>query len=235
MRKTALLLLFVLLLTTRTATMADYNDELLDIIHYTESINLPINDWSVTIREQVSAKKATDLIKKMKKEGLKETKKEKASSVNYLLHDIQNSTDVDVYYNVIVHSGKAELIAVIEGQGWSEKTLDTYVEKIVNVKNNLFTDMAQTFACLTTTDDAIISSDYFFKDFTKKFDIQHQSKQFDNNENSAHNFIFYGYTPLWTQEISLDNTPMNIQVAVTENAEGHLTYTIGTPILINEY
>lgn len=235
MRKIALIILFVLLLTTKTVTMAEYNDALLDIADYTETISLPIDDWTVTVREQISEEAAIEMMTKMKKEGLQATKKEKENSTNYSLADTQNSSKLNVYYNVIVHSGKAELIAVIEGRDWSESMKELYMKEITKVKNQYFTNMAQTFACLTVIDDAIIGSDYFFNDLTKTFNIQQETVQFDNNENLSHNFIFYGYTPLWTQKISLENATMNIQVAVTENTEGHLTYTIGTPILINEY
>ncbi|WP_404455720.1 YwmB family TATA-box binding protein [Oceanobacillus kapialis] len=235
MKKTVLILLFLLLMVTKTATMANYQDELIDIAEFAETENLPVKDWSVTIREQIDVERAANIRTQLKKEGLKESKTEKENSQNYLLRDRRNFKDLNVYYKVIVHSGKAELIVVLEGQKWTQDIKQSYVNKKTTIKDEFFTNKAQTFACLSVSDDAIIDSDYFFKDLTKTFNIQHENKQFDNTKNSAHKFIFYGYTPLWTQKINLGNSKLNIQVAVTENATGDLTYTIGTPILINEY
>src|SRR5699024_12270572 len=70
---------------------------------------------------------------------------------------------------------------------------------------------------------------------SKELEIKHEQTQIDNHEKSALDKIIYGYTPLWSQKINIMNNPTNVQIAVTSNEKGMVNFTVGTPILINEY
>lgn len=239
MKKTGLFLLLLLALLTKTVfgytTTAD--DEIVDLASVVLENNLAVEDWQVTIKEQVTRAKADKLVQQLKNSYLASTTND-VNVIKYSFSDAQKQKSVVESFKVIVPKNanyKAEVIAVIRGDYWDQSIKQAYYSTINALPESLFTKQAKEFACLTTESNGTISSDDFLKAFMNELKVKQILTQTDNINHSTVGKIIYGYTPLWNQEISIMDKTMNIQLAMNENENGDTTFTIGTPILITEY
>src|SRR5690625_5298054 len=210
--------------------------EVEDLVHIMKNNNLKIDEWQVTIKEKVERDKKQDIINNIKENG-NYTRKERENSVLYTFEDSHIYSESVETYNVLISKNKSddiEIIAEFKGYTWNEKR-NTHYEQWLRKMNDIFTPSARIYTCLTTEFNGIINADYVLNDISKELEIKHEQTQIDNHEKSALDKIIYGYTPLWSQKINIMNNPTNVQIAVTSNEKGMVKFTVGTPILINEY
>lgn len=210
--------------------------EIEDLVHIMKNNNLKIDEWQITIKEKVERDKKQDIINNIKENG-NYTRKERKNSVLYTFEDSHIYSESVETYNVLISKNKSddiEIIAEFKGYTWNKK-LNTNYEKWLRKMNDIFTPSARIYTCLTTEFNGIINADYVLNDISKELEIKHEQTQIDNHEKSTLDKIIYGYTPLWSQKINIMNNPTNVQIAVTSNEKGMVKFTVGTPILINEY
>jgi len=210
--------------------------EVEDLVHIMKNNNLKIDEWQVTIKEKVERDKKQDIINNIKENG-NYTRKERENSVLYTFEDSHIYSESVETYNVLISKNKSddiEIIAEFKGYTWNEKR-NTHYEQWLRKMNDIFTPSARIYTCLTTEFNGIINADYVLNDISKELEIKHEQTQIDNHEKSTLDKIIYGYTPLWSQKINIMNNPTNVQIAVTSNEKGMVKFTVGTPILINEY
>lgn len=237
MRKIVFIACLFLFITTNTMAQDIGSDELVDIASFVTNHELKVDQWEVTMKEKIDKGSIPSIIKTLSASYTVKKTADK-NSVKYFFTDAHNSADVTVFYNVIIPKDgryNAELTAVIAGSGWDESVKSGYKKKQDLISHQLFTESVKTYTCLTTQDDAIIDSDSFLREFAYYLNLQHEETQFDTVRNSTHEKVIYGYTSLWNQKFSINGTKMNVQIAVTNGDNGNPKYTIGTPILINEY
>ncbi len=212
-------------------------DQLTDIANFITTQQLEVQQWQTTMKESISRKRSEQLVDDL--EGhFNKLVTEDEKKLKYSFQDTRFSDQFNVLYNVIVPKQKQyepEIVVVIKGSIWSQEIEEFYKNTVTTIENLYFSDSMKKFACLTTAGNDIISGDYFLSTLTEHFKVQQTKTQFDTVKKSTHKKIIYGYTPLWAHKISVNNFPMNLQVAVTDNGSDYPTYTIGTPILINEY
>lgn len=232
----AILCLFVA--NTVVAQTHDRSDnELLDLVYFMIAEDASILEWETTWKESISQARTDDLVETLSRKYHQHVTKDE-QKIKYSFEDSHIYKGFNVLFHVIVPRQKhadAELVVVIKGDGWYSDMEKNYFNTVLNLQKEYFTSSVKKFACLTTKGNGIISSDYFLNKLTNYFQIQQKQTQFDTVEQSTHKKIIYGYTPVWERKISVNDTPMNIQIAVEENGSDNPTYVIGTPILINEY
>lgn len=234
-----LLLFFIslsLFLTTTQASELD-SDEMIALGNFAIEHQLDVENWQVTIKESIGIDKGEKLVEQLKKE-LPYEKKTDEKSIKYIFKNDHKIDRMDVLYKVILpteSSSQAEIIALLEGDDWSEDIKETYMTTKNEIVHKLFTKLAQSYTCLTLVNDDIISSDVFIEDAINYFNLQHTTTQYDNIAKSTIKRSFYGYTDLWKDFYSVNDKPINVQIAVIEDDAGNEKYTIGTPILIHEY
>ncbi|BAC14929.1 hypothetical protein [Oceanobacillus iheyensis HTE831] len=234
-----LILFFIcisLFLTTTHASELN-TDEMIALGNFATEQQLEIENWQVTIKESVSVVKAEKSIELLKNEYSYE-KKSTEKSIIYLFKNDHKTNGLDVLYKVILpteSSSQAEVIALFEGADWSEEVKESYLITKNEIVHKLFTKLAQSYTCLTSVDNDIINGDVFIEKAINYFNLRHTTTQYDNIAKSTIKKSFYGYTDLWDAFYSVDNKPINVQIAIIEDEAGNEKYTIGTPILIHEY
>lgn len=237
MRKIMLISLLLLPLNTGTFSAQMEMDELTGIADYITEKNMAVNSWQVTVKEQIDGKKLRLIIKDLEAEH-QTTFTEDENSINYLFSNRHKHENIVESYSIIIPKDDSQAIiltGVLKGEAWNDSVKDFYQLSMDKMLAGFFTKSAKRFACLTTEDDGIMGSDYFIGDFVKSFNLQQINTQFDTVKNSVHKKIIYGYTPLWNNKITIMGKPVNLQIAVKESETGNPIFTIGTPILINEY
>ncbi|GAA0436649.1 MAG: YwmB family TATA-box binding protein [Bacillota bacterium] len=238
MKKIFILSIMLLMITNNVAAKQSFNQkELVDLANYMMNNSAKVEDWQVTLKEAITREDSKHLVHELQT-NFKPNFSEDKNKLKYSFSDALLPEGINVLYNVVIPKQKqynAELIIVIKGKSWSKEIEKNYRNVLTTSLNAYFTEAVKKFACLTTKGNDIISGDYFLENMTNYFQVQQVKTQFDNVKNSTHKKIIYGYTPLWNQKISVDNTSMNLQIAIKDTGSDYPTYTIGTPILINEY
>lgn len=237
MRKIALIGILLLFITTDTEIGSIQSDELNNLASAVSDSGLTIDEWEVTLKETMDRDQLKKIMDELKNSHIV-TVTESEKSINYLFESTPKREGISESYNVIIpHDDMyhAELIAVVDGTNWNPSMKENYHVIVNSMKEKYFTDSAELFACLTTKNGDILESDSILNDLADRLSLQYMETQIDTINNSMHEKIIYGYTPLWSQKIMIEEIPMNVQIAVVENENGNHTYTIGTPMLINEY
>ncbi|MBY7144717.1 YwmB family TATA-box binding protein [Virgibacillus sp. NKC19-3] len=236
MRKMLFISLLFLCITSEVAASHVQTDEMTELASIVTTSDGVVGNWEVTLKEKMDKTAIQDKLNELKNRYLV-TVHEDEKSIKYSSGSVHKKSGISVTYNVIIPKDDmqhAELIAVMKGGHWDAFIKEQYQSIRDEMATKYFTKSAEVFACLTTDNGDIINDESFLIELTDHLNLQHRKTQNDTVENSTHEEIIYGYTPLWDQKITIGDTPMNVQIAVTEG-NGEPTYTIGTPILINEY
>lgn len=239
MKRFLLILLIMLITTTNAAAYSNKQEEMASLSELVTENDLIVENWQVTIKEQMKIGRINRLMKKLQQENSYLFSSEKDdNSIRYSFRNIQKDKSISETYNVLIPKDtkyKAQLIVVIEGNSWSETIEKSYFRKVNLLKKEFFSENSTKFACLNTTLSDKMSSDYFFKKMKESLNLLYIKTQVDTVENSTIKEIIYGYTSLWGQEIITMDKPMNLQMAIKNSENGTTKLTIGTPILITEY
>lgn len=228
--------LMLLLLSNTIYAMESERNELIDIANVFIENNLEIGKWNVTIKENKDDAELNRVLHDLSN-GNEVTKDENENSIIYSVKDTHKKGNIIVNYNVIFPKDEAylaELVVTIHGDNWGSDVHDTYLDIHSDVTSKYFTENVKIFSCMTTMASAIIENDYA-DNFTKKLKLRHKNTQNDNLKTARNLEIIYGYTSLWGQKITIQDEPVNVQLVTKTLGNGDVQYTIGTPILINEY
>jgi len=237
MRNSIVLVFIILFLLMSTEAMAKeiHTDELMDLANFVVEQEAAIETWTVTIKETIDQKQLPQILKKLH-ENKNITMTEDENSIKYQVNDPQKNESFVELYNVVIpktENQRAELIVVLEGDSWDKNVRHTYQLRINEILNEWFTNSKQIFSWLEFSDDGIIDRNVFINELIAEFNLQDIITQSDNI--STNRKMIYGYTPVWSQKVRMQSISVNLQIAMAMNTDGDTTYTIGTPILINEY
>lgn len=239
MKKILIMCIIILMPMSSGMVQNTIPNELEDIIDIVLKNKLEIDDWEVTIKESMSLADGEDIIRKLKQDDkLTLNEKENERSIIYSFSNGHFQSDIVETYNVIFSKQSqesVEFIAVLKGHTWNGAVKGNYHQWYHLMMTTYFTKLSRSFTCLTTAFSDIINEYNLSSYIMDELDIQHNQIQYDNNESSTLENVFYGYTPLWSQKVNMGVTQLNLQMAVRKNESGARKFIIGTPILINEY
>lgn len=239
MKKIVLMSIILLVITTGAAASPKQQEEMTALAAMLTDSNMEVGNWEVTMKEQMSKDKIKMLLGKLEaKNSQIDTGEEDENSIKYSFGYIHKNTNITETYNVVIPKDdkyQAQFNVVIEGKSWNKSIKKDYLNRVESIQDDFFSQDSTKFACLTTTLSGKIGSVYFIKRMKEKLHLQSITEQTDTVENSTLKKVVYGYTPLWDQQITIMDKPMNLQFAFKEKENGKTKLTIGTPILITEY
>ncbi|WP_047981142.1 YwmB family TATA-box binding protein [Ornithinibacillus contaminans] len=212
-------------------------NELIEIAGMMEENDLDIDSWEVTVKENKTESMLQDIIQELST-GYSVTKEENENSIIYSVTDTHKTGNLFVTYRALFPKNKqyqAELVVTIQGNTWGAEVQSDYLENLSNITGKYFSDNAKIYSCMNSKASAIMKKDYIVKNLTKKLDLRHKYRQNDNLNTTRNIEIIYGYTSLWSHAITIQDTPVNVQIVTKHGGNGGVQFTIGTPILINEY
>lgn len=232
-----ILIILCLLVAADTPRIDMQTDELVKLATLMTDSNLNVNEWTVTIKEKIPDEQRAEFIHILKKDHQWTTKKND-NTTKFIARSTDHDEDISITYQILTPKEKqykTELIVTMSGASWSESVGKHYLENIEKISSNYFTEIASTYTCLSTRNDAIINSDRIIDTFVQELDLKYVSTQNDTMKQITSKKIIYGYTDLWTNEIVMDGSPLNIQMVINHTENEKEKIMIGTPILINEY
>lgn len=237
MRRALVICLIVLFYANTALAFEKKQYELVDIAEFMLENNLAIKDWQVTLKEYLDVQTLEALVQELSSSH-SITEQENENSIIYLATNTHKKRDVNVNYSVIFPKDKrfkSELVITINGTEWNEDIESSYMQLLSILTKKHFTDDIKIFSCMTTMADDIMENGYITDFFIEKFNLQHKKVQYDTIKSTKNAKYIYGYTSFWGQEITIQDTPVNVQIVTEILGNGDVQYTIGTPILINEY
>lgn len=238
MKTMTLALLITTSIILSGATPNEYTtDPLYTLTEIATANQLPITGWEVTTRETVEKSKMDDIVNDGRNSHLVAVSEDE-NSIKYNIVQAEKPTHVDVQQYMIIaknNPDQVELIAVISGTEWHETIQEEYDITRDRLMETFFHRNPETFTCIELLDGDTIENRAVIDIYTESLALVHMEEQFDNLEMSRLKKQIYGYTPLWNEKLIVDSVPYNLQIAATELETGEMAYTIGTPILINEY
>ncbi|HLR67730.1 YwmB family TATA-box binding protein [Virgibacillus alimentarius] len=238
MRKIVFILILFLFIPTVSAANNDLSkDEFETLASLIMHHDLSIKEWQVTKKEKVTQESLIQLMEGMKDQYRVRTE-ENDKAIKYIIEDTHKTAGLSVIYIGILpkeHRFDAEFTAIIKGEKWNKSIEDNYQKKRDFIRRHFFTNSVKTFTCLTTEEDAIIGNDRTLTNIVEQLGLTYVSTQNDKMNQSVNKKFIYGYTSLWSEKITVMDTPVNVQIAIKYKQNGDSNITIGTPILINEY
>lgn len=235
LRKLGIILIIFLFISPEIQDEEIY--ELEDISAIITDNSLTTEEWTVTLKENISNKKVQKYLTKLKKDHLMELTEHK-NVKKYVINSSDGTKEIDISYEIIIphdQNHSPELVATIKGTQLSETVIEEYKSKLKYIRNQFFTKKSRLFTCLITLKDGMIASDDFSKKMSNKLDLKYVSTQKDMINEISYQETIYGYTTLWNNELLIENKPLNIQVVIQRHKNGKQKVIIGTPILIAEY
>lgn len=239
MKKIAIILILILIVANHVSAhnKTPLKDEMTQLADLTIESNLEIDNWQVTIKENMSKDELLSLKKKWKDSYL-ESHTENKNVIEYTFRNVQKDAGIVEYYTMLIPKNsnyQPELISVLSGETWNDTVKSRYLELHESIFRQYFTESAINFACLTTVSNDIMNGVYLVDLLKERLQLQHITTQIDNVEKSKNKRNIYGYTPLWQQNFNILDKPVNVNIAVTNTTNDESKLTIGTPILITEY
>lgn len=213
-------------------------DPLLKFMEIADKEALIPDNWEVTRKETKKVDNQQNFVNNFRMYELKAIAKDN-NSINYLFEEtFASSKEITVQYSIVIPKAKPEeieLTAVLKGEKWDEEIKEKYLEMTKKMDKKLFSTDEKRFTCVELIVDDTMENRMIIEPFATALELVNIDVQYDHLQNSMLNHIYYGYTPLWDHYIAIEDTRLNLQIAITELENEELSYKIGTPILITEY
>lgn len=226
----------ILCFTMVTSVQSEKSSELAKMAAFVTDQNIEIKKWQITIKEKMNIP-TLDEIRLQLDDKFNKIEIKDENLLKFIYEDHHKSQYYNVQYNIVLpqdYLTQPELIVVIEGDYWSEDIEASLHQDLSSITGNFFIDKFRLFSWLKTEPNDIINNGVFVKNIKKYFELTNVKVQEDFTDNVERKYI-YGLTNQWNDKIMMDNTPTNVQIAITSKKNGHPELTLGTPILITEY
>lgn len=235
MKKIILIGMILLLFSTKTTAYTE-ESELEQLASIVMDNKLDISSWQVVNKEKLTKNKLELMLETLKSKYTYNTEENKQIIKYSFRGNIEK--EMNIFYEIIIpknNQEKGQLVVTVKGTTLNEKTLLNYKNIINPIKDLYFTPFVKVYTCLNTNNNDIIKTVDFLSNLGQQLELIHTFSQTDKVEQSPHEKIIYGYTPLWNQKIQVDERLINIQIAIKRTDNEQFNFLIGTPILINEY
>lgn len=222
--------------TSVASVQAKSISEIEQLADFVADQQLPVKEWQVVTKEKMNESSIKEILKELKNSH-KGSRTEDENIIKFLFRDTHKGKSVNVIYSVMLPKSKGsnpELTMVIEGHAWNQEIKSEYQTVIHSISSKYFTSNKRIFSWLKTETGGIIHNGVFEKEIRNFLNLQHTKTQLDTTTNVERKYI-YGYTEKWDEKITIEEIPTNVQIAITQEKNGHTEVTLGTPILINEY
>ncbi|GGM32508.1 hypothetical protein GCM10011351_18220 [Paraliobacillus quinghaiensis] len=207
--------------------------ELVDLMEIVEEQDMQVSNWQVRLKETFEKQELSAIIHNINQAGFSKTYtiEESDQMIKYIYPPLKNEHTAESLIIVVAKQHEtAEVIYTIESTG-NGTFQEVFVKnRIRNVMEELFSENMTKLTCVISEADDNIRSDYFFETIKENLRVQELNRLHEKDF-----IVISGYTEKWDATIPIWDEQMNVQVAARNDANGKTTFTLGTPILTNEY
>lgn len=182
-------------------------------------------EWNKIQRGLMGSHDVTTVNKEMVQHDTYTPINEGVNSLDYMIHAIIPKGN----------AGDVRLQIILSGDQWTESIQDQYIDltNYLQMARGLVLD--ESYTCVKLNNNGIMNVGFSVNKGLEKLNVIHKVEQVDNVEQSVYEKNIYGYSPILTSEIKVDDTAMNFQLTVKNSTDDKKQVIIGTPIILNEY
>lgn len=234
MKKLFLIISTVILLQQPSIDMVNTELELISKAGEEEGWNL--QEWQVIIIEKMP-RENYDNITNMLQNSYLVTTQEDENKLKYTFESQIQDEHINHSLQALVdhHSDIVTVHIVLSGQTWDESAKKHYKRLTRTLQHDYNFTFTKKFTCLKFGVSGIINDGILLDEFWKNLQIVHKLEQDDNIQHSSYDKDIYGYSPLWSNQIQVDQDNINFQMTIKSNEANKKEIIIGTPMLLNEY
>lgn len=223
-----LILIVIIWQEVEASSIESSQQQIEEMLNIAEENDFQLDKWEVVVRENLLIENVDEFIQGL---GGFEIGKTQIDGVTKYRGDRHSSANI-VESLLIVRTSEKEyqVIYKISSSDYSEEVKKTYLRKLDEMTEKLFTENAQYFTCLEAVKNGMIDIVCLIEKIAETLNLTIYDQLKDNKFQT-----WTGYTPKWEQSISIDDNEINTHIAVTKGSNNQSTLIIGTPILITEY
>lgn len=229
--------IIIILLFSGQASKAETSKTIDTIVDIALTEGLYLEEWQVVMKQKISAKQFEHILNKTKNSYFVTTKKD-YHKILYIFEAKNRDERINYEFQAIVPHHHADLITfqiVYSGVKWDDSTHFNYIILTNNIQSELLIDFDKIFTCVKLRNNGIIDVGFLIENIWEKMKILHMFDQEDNVKQSVYEKEFYGYTPLWSNNIKVNDEEINFHMIIKNDEENKKQVIIGTPIIMNEY
>lgn len=132
-------------------------------------------------------------------------------------------------------TGDIRVQIVIRGKSWELEDKAAFNNLTKRLQNKYAFRLERNFTCIKLLDNGIMNDGFSVNNLMRNLQVVHTMKHTDNMESSVYEEMHYGYSSLLSNELEVDETQINLHVAMRKMTNDKKQIIIGTPGILNEY
>jgi len=193
-----------------------------------------LNNWQVVNIDQLTENEFETFMNNLQND-YKATIIKDENAVKYTFEYKKSVEEITHAFHAVKSSDKITIQTIIYGQNWNH-TVQDYFDKLTNSLQKAYKlKFTKNFTCLYFEESGIINGGFTIDEFWQKMKIKREFEQYDNVQHSTYERELYGYSPLWNNEMVVDQAKINVQMTIKQDDEHKKQIIIGTPMILNEY
>lgn len=213
------------------ATTVHDMDQMMQMMN---ELELEVTDWEVTHIVKMSKEEAehymlqTDdnyVIIEESEDGTKVFQAEPESKL----------ASIDQQIQIVEYAGNSTLQLTISSNQWNEQIESYYKLLTSNLQSDVKLNNVSSYTCVLVEDSDIIINGLLNDELWDKMKVVHTSEQKETLDQSVYEREITAYTPLFQQEIDVNNDIINMQMMIKNTQKNKKQLIIGTPVILNEY
>ncbi|WP_188207597.1 YwmB family TATA-box binding protein [Alkalibacillus aidingensis] len=191
-----------------------------ELAQYVLDQDLDATTFQITMKVNLPEDEANALVADLKKVSnnyKKDPQKSIPFSESFSVIDLDHHKNKQVVYDIV-------------GDEWNQTIYQQVKDYLSHSNFQTFSENGEVYSCFQSEIDGMINSNLFKKEFLQDFAVELNNILVEDNFT-----VLSGYSEQMTNYIPLDQSKMNIQMAIREQDVEKNVVTIGTPILVIEY
>ncbi|MEI3607771.1 YwmB family TATA-box binding protein [Pseudogracilibacillus sp. SE30717A] len=196
-----------------------------------------LKEWQAVAFLELTPQEYDNLSNKLQNSYLV-TMEENENAVKYIFETNERDELIThSFYTVIPTKGEQNITvqAIFFGEEWDDMISDYYDSLIKALQKDYNIKFSKIFTCLKFEVSGIINNGFSIDEFWQKMNVVHRKEQYDNVQQSIYEKEVYGYSPLWSNTITVDNEPINFHMTIKNDEANKKQVIVGTPMILNEY
>lgn len=196
--------------------------------------DIEVAEWEVTHIVKMSPEEAKQILLQMDEEYVIVDELGDHSKI-YSGQPKNELASIDQQIRIVEQAGKSTLQMTLSSNQWNDQVEQYYNLLTTNLQNDVNLNEIRSYTCVKVSDSDIIINGLLNDEFWSKLKVVHKNEQKETLQHSIYEKEIIGYTPLFQQEMIVNNDAINMQMMIKNTRKNKKQLIIGTPVILNEY
>lgn len=199
-----------------------------------EELELPVTSWETVHLVKIPVTELQQLVPQLK-EQYDIVKEVENGATIFMLYPKKTSAWIEHTLRIVQHEGTSTLQFVFSGTEWNNEIETYYKTLTANLQNHNKFNNHEYSTCIKVEEDDIIINGLLNDEIWDKMKVVHKEEYTETLQHSNYEKEIIGYTPVFQQEITVNNDAINLQMIIKNTKKNKKELIIGTPVILNEY